>query len=71
MSRVCEYCGKGPQFGNSIRHVHGGQWERKAPKTKKKWLPNLQAAHVLKAGILTRVRICTKCLKAGKAIRTA
>lgn len=71
MSRICEYCGKGPQFGNSIRHVHSGQWALRAPKTKKTWRPNLQSAKVLKAGIATRVRVCTKCMKAGKVIRAA
>ena len=71
MSRVCEYCGKGPQFGNNIAHVHSGQWALRAPKTKKRWLPNLQSVKVLKNGVVTRVRVCTRCLKAGKTFRPA
>ncbi|HET6384084.1 MAG TPA: 50S ribosomal protein L28 [Armatimonadota bacterium] len=71
MSRVCEYCGKGSQFGNNIRHVHSGQWALRAPKTKKAWRPNIQTARVLKNGITTRVRVCTRCMKAGKVVRAA
>ena len=28
--RVCAVCGKAPQFGQNIRHVHSGAWELKA-----------------------------------------
>jgi large subunit ribosomal protein L28 len=69
MALQCALCGKGPQYGQNIRHVHSGSWERKAPRTKRRWLPNLQNARILVAGQPTRVRVCAKCLKAGKVAR--
>ena len=69
MARVCEVCGKGPQFGQNIRHVHSGSWALRAPRTKRRWLPNLQPARVLVNGETKRIRVCAKCLKAGKIAR--
>jgi large subunit ribosomal protein L28 len=69
MSNVCDVCGKGPQFGQNIRHVHSGSWALRAPRTKKRWLPNLQSVRTLKNGTPTKMRVCTKCLKAGKVAR--
>ena len=71
MSRVCMCCGKGPQFGNNIRHVHSGQWALRAPKTKRRWLPNIQTMRGSRDGISTRVRVCAKCMKSGKLTRAA
>lgn len=69
MAKTCFMCGKGPQFGQNIRHVHSGSWERKAPRTKRRWLPNLQSARILVENEPTRIRVCAKCLKAGKVAR--
>lgn len=69
MSKVCEICGKGPQFGQNIRHKHSGSWALRAPKTKRRWLPNLQSAKVVVNGAPKTIRVCTKCLKAGKVQR--
>ena len=66
MAVHCEICGKGPQFGQNIRHVHSGSWALRAPRTKRRWLPNLQSAKIMKNGQPTRVRVCVKCMKAGK-----
>ena len=41
MAQRCALCGKGPQFGQNIRHVHSGSWALRAPRTKRRWLPNL------------------------------
>jgi len=71
MSNTCEICGKGPQFGQNIRHVHSGAWALRAPRTKRRWLPNLQSVKTLVKGTPTRLRVCAKCLKAGKVIRAA
>ena len=68
MANICEVCGKGPQFGQNIRHP-GGKWELRAPRTKRRWLPNLQSARVLVNGRPQRIRVCAKCLKAGKVAR--
>jgi len=40
-------------------------------KTKRRWYPNLQSATVVQNGTKRRLKVCTKCLKAGKAVRAA
>lgn len=69
--RVCSVCGKGPQFGQHIRHVHSGAWALRAPRTKRRFLPNLQTARVADGGATKKVLVCVKCLKAGKVARAA
>ena len=71
MSNTCSVCGKGPMFGQNIRHVHSGAWALRAPRTKRRWLPNLQTAHITVNGTPKKVRVCAKCLKAGKIVRAA
>ncbi|MCH7802545.1 MAG: 50S ribosomal protein L28 [Acidobacteriota bacterium] len=58
MSKVCEICGKGPQFGNNISHAHN--------VTKRRWNPNLQRVRAVVDGTIRRIRVCTQCLKSGK-----
>ncbi|MCH2459985.1 MAG: 50S ribosomal protein L28 [Gemmatimonadetes bacterium] len=59
MSRVCYSCGKGPATGNNVSHAHN--------KTRRRWLPNLQTVKILtEGGIRRRVRVCTRCISAGK-----
>lgn len=69
MALSCAVCGKGVQHGQNIRHVHSGSWALRAPRTKRRWLPNLQTARVLVDDKPTRIRVCTKCLKAGKVAK--
>lgn len=62
MSQRCEVCGKGPVAGHNVSHskVH----------TKRRFMPNLQTAHVTIKGRLVRARVCTRCLRtAAKAPR--
>ena len=70
MSNTCAVCGKGPQFGQNIRHIHSGAWALRAPRTKRRWLPNLQTVHTKIGGTPMKLRVCAKCIKAGKVIRT-
>ncbi len=58
MSYRCDICGKGPMFGNSISHAHN--------VTKRKFMPNLHRVRVRVNGHVKRLRVCTRCLKAGK-----
>jgi len=55
MSQRCEICGKKPMTGNNVSHskVH----------TKRRFLPNLHAAHILRDGRLQKARVCTRCLR--------
>ena len=61
MSRICDLCGKKPRTGFSLSHAHN--------KTKKRWLPNLQAVNAKVEGQSKRMKVCTKCLKAGKVVK--
>jgi large subunit ribosomal protein L28 len=63
MARVCDICGKGPQFGNNISHAHN--------VTKRRWNVNLRPVHAVVKGARKRVRVCTSCLKAGKVTKVA
>ena len=63
MARVCDLCGKGPQFGNNISHAHN--------VTKRRWNANLRNVHALVGGARKRIRACTTCIKAGKVTKVA
>jgi len=58
MSRVCEICGKGPLFGNKVSHAKN--------RTRKTWLPNLIEIRTKSDGTVKKIKVCAKCLKAGK-----
>ena len=58
MARVCDICGKGPQFGNKISHAHN--------VTKRRWNVNLRAVHAIVKGTRKHLRVCANCLKSGK-----
>jgi large subunit ribosomal protein L28 len=63
MAKSCEVCGKGPQFGNRVSHANN--------RTKRRFEPNLQTVRALVNGAARRVRVCTRCLKAGKVLKAA
>jgi large subunit ribosomal protein L28 len=71
MANTCDICGKGAQYGQNIRHKHSGSWAMRAPKTKRRWLPNLQTVRVAANDATKKLRVCTKCLKANKVVRAA
>ena len=58
MSARCELCGKGPKSGNNVSHANN--------RTRRRWLPNLQRVRIVEEGEVRRVRVCTRCIKAGK-----
>ena len=61
MAQRCDICGKGPAVGHTISHAH--------KLTKRRWLPNLVSMRAKLAGTTRRVRVCTRCLKAGKVTK--
>ena len=63
MARVCEKCGKGPQFGNNISHAHN--------VTRRRWNVNLQTVRAIVNGASKRIRVCASCLKSGKVVKAA
>jgi len=58
MSRVCEVCGKKPQFGHNVSHAHN--------VTKRRWNPNIQRIKVNVNGSTRRMKVCTRCIRSGK-----
>jgi len=58
MAQRCDICGKGPLVGNNVSHAHN--------RTKTRWLPNLQKIRAEIDGKPTKIKVCTKCLKANK-----
>jgi large subunit ribosomal protein L28 len=63
MARVCEICGKGPQFGHRISHAHN--------VTKRRWNVNLQRVRAVVKGVSKRIRVCTGCLRSGRVRKPA
>jgi large subunit ribosomal protein L28 len=57
----CFTCGKGVAFGNNVSHANN--------KTRRVWKPNLQVVRVVIDGKIKKVKVCTKCLSAGKVKR--
>jgi large subunit ribosomal protein L28 len=63
MAFRCDICGKGPLVGNLVSHANN--------KTKKRSLPNLRAVRAVVDGRHLKLRVCTRCLKAGKVAKAA
>ncbi len=58
MARVCYKCGRRPGVGNNVSHANN--------RTRRRWLPNLHRIRIVEAGQVRRVRVCSRCIKAGK-----
>jgi large subunit ribosomal protein L28 len=61
MAQICKLCGKGPQFGNKISHAHN--------VSKRRWNVNLRPVKAEVPGGHKRIRVCTRCIKAGKVVK--
>ncbi len=62
MARVCYVCEKGKTFGKNVSHANN-----KTPRT---WLPNLRRVRIVTpSGERRHVRVCTRCLSAGKVTK--
>jgi large subunit ribosomal protein L28 len=57
----CYTCGKGVAFGNNVSHANN--------RPRRTWKPNLQTVRIVEDGQTIKVRVCTKCLHAGKVRR--
>ncbi len=63
MAKVCDICGRGPQFGNRISHAHN--------VTKRRWNLNLQSVRAVTKAGNKRIRVCTSCIRNGKVQKVA
>lgn len=57
----CYSCDKGVAYGNNVSHANN--------KTRRTWKPNLQVVRTLAEGKVIKVKVCTRCLAAGKVQR--
>jgi len=61
MAQRCDICGKGPSVGHKISHAHN--------VSNRRWMPNLASLRAMVGGTVKRLRVCTRCLKAGKVTK--
>jgi len=57
----CYVCEKGVTYGNNVSHANN--------KTRRTWKPNLQVVRVVSGDKVIKVKVCTRCLSAGKVQR--
>ena len=58
MSRVCNICGKRPQYGNNVSHANN--------KSRRRFDPNIQSVRARVDGTVRRIQVCASCIRAGK-----
>lgn len=71
MSKICEICGKKPAAGRTIKRrglsrKKGGVGLKITGINLRRFLPNLKTVRAIVNGAPKRIRVCVKCLKAGK-----
>ncbi|MFN0242780.1 MAG: 50S ribosomal protein L28 [Planctomycetota bacterium] len=76
MARVCEFCGKRTEVGGIIARRglakrKGGVGLKTTGRTLRKFKPNIQRVRAIVDGEITRVRLCTRCLKSGRVRKGA
>ena len=74
MSRKCEICGKSTTSGNSISRsgspkYKGGIGLNIGGVSKRQFKPNIQRLKAVVDGEVKRIKVCSRCLKAGKVQR--
>ena len=57
----CYVCDKGVAFGNNRSHANNS--------TRRTWKPNLQVARIVEDNKIIKIKVCTRCLNAGKIQR--
>ncbi|MFQ5952095.1 MAG: 50S ribosomal protein L28 [Candidatus Omnitrophota bacterium] len=76
MARECYICGKKPVSGKSISRrglakSKGGVGQKITGVTRRRFTPNLQTVHALIKGKKKKIKVCAKCIKAGKVKKAA
>lgn len=61
MACICDICKKGELAGNNVSHSNR--------HTKRSWKPNIQRVKAVVDGTVSRVNVCTRCLRSGKVTR--
>mgnify|MGYP001058383783 FL=1 len=76
MARRCEICGKGTIAGNSVPRKgqakkKGGVGQHIGVTTKRTFRPNLVTVKTIVKGTPKTIKICTRCLRSGRAEQLA
>ena len=71
MARRCDICGKGTVTGNVVTRKgqakkKGGVGQHIGVTTKREFRPNIVTVKALIDGTPRTIKICTRCLRAGK-----
>ena len=71
MARRCEICGKGTISGNNVTRKgqakkKGGVGQHIGVTTKRQFKPNLVTVRTMVNGTPKTIKVCTRCLRAGK-----
>ncbi len=71
MARRCEICGKGTVAGNNVPRKgqakkRGGVGQHIGVKTKRVFKPNILKIKANVKGTTKTIKVCARCLKAGK-----
>jgi len=71
MSKICSICGKKPVAGRTIKRrglskKKGGVGLKITGVNIRRFMPNLKTVRAIVDGSPKRIRVCVKCLKAGK-----
>ena len=61
MSRRCEICKKGLQYGHNVSHSNR--------KSNRIWRPNIQKVRALRNGRVMRINVCTRCIRSGLVVK--
>ncbi|MBE7446559.1 MAG: 50S ribosomal protein L28 [Planctomycetia bacterium] len=74
MAQVCLLCGKKTRVGNQIERRGLAKWKggvgRKITgKTKRKFKINLQRVKAKFEGTVKKIKVCTRCISAGKVTK--
>ena len=54
----CDICNKGQHFGIQVSHSHR--------RSNKAWKPNIRKVRVDLDGVVKKINVCAKCLRANK-----
>jgi large subunit ribosomal protein L28 len=63
MALKCDYCGKGPHYGNVVSHANNTR--------RRRWNPNIKSMRAVVAGATKKVRVCTACIRLGRVTKAA
>lgn len=74
MSKICAICGKKPVAGRTIKRrglakKKGGVGQKITGVNPRRFIPNLKTVRTIVNGTPKRIRVCVKCLKAGKVVK--